>query len=205
VVVVAAGARSLPSGLGGAYVIAADSGADAAIHLRLAPNELVGDLDSIRPETLTRLETVGVKIERHNPQKDQTDLELALAAALRRDPARIVVLASGEGRLDHLYAVLLAIVAAASPNVTVDADLGSALAHVIVHRRTLHGSPGQLISLFAIGEDAREVTSTGLRYPLTNDVLPATSALGTSNEFTAHLAEINVAEGRLLAIRPSNI
>jgi thiamine pyrophosphokinase len=202
VIVVAAGANSLPTDLTDAYVIAADSGADAATHLNLLLSEVVGDLDSIRPETLSQLETAGVNIERHSPEKDQTDLELALAAAHRRDPKRIIVLATTEGRLDHLYAILLAITAAARKDVIVDADLGTAQAHTIVDRRTLHGTPGQLISLYAIGEDATGITTTGLRYPLTNATLSGASPLGTSNEFTDHQAEITVAQGRLLAVRP---
>ena len=41
-------------------------------------------------------------IERHPAAKDATDLELALDAAIALEPARIVVVGDGGGRLDHL-------------------------------------------------------------------------------------------------------
>ena len=68
----------------GAMVIAADGGAELGGPIDL----LVGDLDSISAETLARIEHV----ERHPVEKDATDLELALDAALRlragADPRR---------------------------------------------------------------------------------------------------------------------
>lgn len=73
-----------------ATVIAADSGAELGGPIDL----LVGDLDSISAETLSGIEHV----ERHRVDKDATDLELALTAAMRLEPERILVLGSAAGR-----------------------------------------------------------------------------------------------------------
>ena len=59
-------------------VIAADRGADNAIALGLTVDLLVGDLDSVSEETLAACHTV----VQHPIDKDVTDLELALAAAV---------------------------------------------------------------------------------------------------------------------------
>ena len=60
------------------YVIAADSGMDHALALGVEVDLLVGDLDSVLPESIP----LAKRVERHPWDKDVTDLELALLAAL---------------------------------------------------------------------------------------------------------------------------
>ena len=79
-------------------MIAADGGAELARMLGLSVDLVVGDMDSISAETLAGIE----RVERHAAEKDATDLELALVAALRFEPERVLVLGGGGGRLDHL-------------------------------------------------------------------------------------------------------
>src|SRR3954453_13949489 len=95
---------SLPSGATG---IAADGGAELAQPLGLEVDLVVGDLDSISAAALAR----AAQVERHAAEKDATDLALALAAALRLGPERILVLGSAAGRLDHLFGSLLLLAA----------------------------------------------------------------------------------------------
>src|SRR5918996_338460 len=89
----------------GAGGIAADSGLEHARALGLGVSEVVGDMDSVDPETLVAAEEAGVGIERHPAAKDATDLDLALDAALARRPRRIVVVTGAGDRLDHTLAV----------------------------------------------------------------------------------------------------
>src|SRR3954452_16515742 len=91
---------SLPPG---ATVIAADGGAELARHLGLEIDLVVGDLDSISPAALSR----AAQVERHAAEKDASDLALALAAALRLEPDRILLIGSSGERLDHLFGSLL--------------------------------------------------------------------------------------------------
>ena len=63
------------------FVVAADSGYDHALALGLAVDVLVGDLDSISAAGLEHARTHGVRVEQHDPEKDATDTELALATA----------------------------------------------------------------------------------------------------------------------------
>ena len=91
----------------GAPVIAADRGLDHALALGLDVTVAVGDFDSVTTEALAAAEQAGVRIERHPPDKDATDLELALDAAIGMAPERILVLAGAGGRLDHELSALL--------------------------------------------------------------------------------------------------
>lgn len=176
-------------------MIAADSGAELGGPIDL----LVGDLDSVSPETLAGIEHV----ERHPVDKDATDLELALSAAMRLEPERILVLGSAAGRLDHLFGSLLLLAAAPFAGVQVDAQLGAAAVHVIRGERTLSGEPGELISLFAVHGCASGVVTAGLVYPLRAETLEVGSSRGLSNVFAASQARIAIERGVLVAVRPS--
>jgi len=176
-------------------VIAADGGAELGWPVDL----VVGDLDSISAETLARVENV----ERHPAEKDATDLELALAAALRLDPERILVLGGAGGRLDHLLGGLLLLAADAYAGVQVDAQFGAAAVHVVRGERMLLGEPGELISLFAVHGAASGIVTDGLVYPLRGEALEPSSTRGVSNVFATREARIAVQRGVVLAVRPS--
>lgn len=183
----------------GAIVIAADGGAELAAGLGLPIDVLVGDLDSVSVETLAGIEVV----ERHAVEKDATDLELALGAALRHGPERILVVGGAGGRLDHLFGGVLVLASEAFAGVRVDAQLGAAAVHVIRGERTLAGEPGELISLFAVHGRAEGVVTEGLAYPLRGEPLEPGSTRGVSNVFATAEAHVRLERGVLLAVRPS--
>ena len=183
----------------GATVIAADGGAELAWMLGLSVDLVVGDMDSVSAETLAGIE----RVERHAAEKDATDLELALVAALRFEPERVLVLGGGGGRLDHLFGGLLLLAAEAYAGVRVDAQFGAAAVHVIRGERTLHGEPGELISLLAVHGRARGVVTDGLVYALRRETLEPGSSRGVSNVFAGPQARIALEGGVLLAVRPT--
>jgi len=206
VVVVLAGGLGRPAPVPvapGAFVVAADSGAEHALELGLDVDLVVGDLDSISEETLAAVEQAGASVERHPAAKDATDLELALASALALEPERILVLGGGVGRLDHLFGELLLLAADVFAGVEVDAQLGAAAVHVVRGERVLAGEPGELISLFAVHGPATGVVTSGLVYPLRGETLACGSSRGLSNVFAAREARVSVERGVLVAVRPS--
>jgi thiamine pyrophosphokinase len=201
-VVVVAGGSDPPTGVEvppDAVVIAADGGVGLAQDLGLAVDLIVGDLDSVSTELLA----AGARTERHPEVKEASDLDLALAAALRLKPDRIVVLSGAGGRLDHLLGALLLLAADPYRDVEVDAQLGAALVHVVRGERRLVGAPGELISLFALHGPAEGVSTDGLVYRLDGETLAPGSSRGLSNLFAAPEARIRVKRGVLLAVRPT--
>src|SRR4051794_2717798 len=71
-------------------VIAADGGARHAQRLGVTLDLWVGDGDSLGEDALAEL-AAGVPVERSPADKDQTDLELAVDAALARGSAGLVI------------------------------------------------------------------------------------------------------------------
>jgi thiamine pyrophosphokinase len=190
-------------------VIAADGGAVGAERLGLAPDLVVGDMDSIGPAHLVRLRQAGVAIEVAPADKDESDAELAVLAALARGADELTIVgALGGSRLDHTLANigLLALEAVGvRPIELIDAAARVTLVRAPGAdgrpvRRPLPGRVGAVVSLLPLGHDVTGVTTHGLRYALRDDALPAGPARGLSNVREASSASITVGRGLLLVV-----
>lgn len=181
-------------------VVAADAGLDHALAAGLKAAVAVGDMDSVSPESLTTAEQSGTRIERHPPDKDQTDLHLALDLATRLAD-RIIVIGAGGGRLDHLFGNLTTLASPKWSGVQIEAWLNNAQAVIVHNHRTLEVEPGATVSLFALGAPAR-LSTTGLTWPLNDEILEPLTSRGVSNKATTASPELSVHEGVVLAVVP---
>jgi thiamine pyrophosphokinase len=78
-------------------VVCADGGAASVLASGRVPTLIVGDLDSLRDEARRAAEQRGARIEAHPARKDETDGELALAAALALGPSELLLLGAHGG------------------------------------------------------------------------------------------------------------
>ncbi len=193
--------RDLPAG---AVVVAADSGIDHALAVGLRVDVAVGDFDSVTPDALQAVTDAGALVERHPEAKDETDLELALDAAIARGARRIHVLGGHGGRLDHLLGNALLLAAPKYADASVVAQMGEARITVVRRHASLTGTPGDVVTLLAPLRTAIGVTTTGLRYPLTDEDLLAGSTRGLSNELLESEASVLLRDGVLLAVQPGH-
>ena len=184
------------------YLIAADGGARHMEILGLSPAVIVGDLDSIDPALLSRLQKEGADVEQHPAAKDATDLELAIERAVRDGATEILLLGAFGGRLDQTIANLLIL---AHNNWTVPLTIaeGDQLARVLRGRQsvTLSGPTGGYVSAVALSEEVSGVTYRGLEYPLENATLSLGSTRGVSNTLASSPAQISIESGILLVIQ----
>jgi len=186
-------------------VIAADYGAVHARAWGWPLHLLVGDLDSLGAEEAARVAASGVPVITAPAEKDETDLELALAQALALGMHEIIICAALGGRADHMLAnlLLLARPELAGRRVTLTDGPesirllrgGSAPAHL-----ELPGSSGDLLSLLPLGDAAAGVTTEGLQYPLHDETLFLGQARGMSNVFTGARAGVTLRRGLLLVV-----
>ncbi len=186
---------------GAERVIAADGGAASLERLGRQPDLLIGDLDSTDPSLVDRLTQAGVKVEQHPADKEASDTELALLAAMQLGADEIVLLgAIGGDRLDHELAnlLLLADPALRGRRVRV-VHAGNTVR--IVHPDqplALDGRIGDLVTLLPIGGEAIGVTTAGLRWPLDAATLHMGRSRGLSNEIVATPASVRLESGLLL-------
>jgi thiamine pyrophosphokinase len=190
------------------YVVAADGGARLATALSLPIDEWVGDGDSLEAEEIEALRRTGVEVELASTDKDETDTELALLAALRAGARDVTIIgAVGGSRVDHELAnvQLLAHPAAAGVKVQL-LDGGSRLRLLAAPasdggavRLELPGRPGDFVSLIPLVH-AVGVTTSGLRYPLSDALLRVGPARGVSNVRERPDASVLMRSGRLLVV-----
>jgi thiamine pyrophosphokinase len=186
---------------GADVVIAADGGATRLGKAGRRPDLVVGDLDSLAAGAKRDLERAGVAFEVHPEDKEETDAELALDAAVKRGADEIVVVgAFGGTRLDHVLGNVLLLahkdfaaidVALVTERATFRSLLGPGILEV-------EGAPGDWVTLEPLSDVARGVSTDGLRYPLRHDELVRGSTRGVSNELTERRGSVEVGDGLLL-------
>jgi thiamine pyrophosphokinase len=190
-------------------VVGADGGASTAVALGLRPGLVVGDADSLPPDDLARLREAGVAVELSPVEKDETDTELAIAAAVRRGATVISILgALGGRRVDHALANVALLAHPAWSGIDVSIVDPSARIRIVAApapdgspaRLALEGRVGDIVSLVPLGQDAEGVTTAGLRYPLADETLAFGPARGVSNVRTAARASVTLRRGRLLVV-----
>ena len=186
----------------GAYVVAADSGLDRADALGIDVDMIVGDLDSVTPAALERAEHRGIDVIRHNPDKDETDLELAIAHCHAKGALEVTVICADGGRLDHELTNIMVLCSStwAGIEITVVGDRGRLLP---IHTdRSLPVEAGAIVTLMAIGGPAHGVTTAGLQWSLDRETLWPDSSRGTSNLATESSPNVEVLDGTVLAVLP---
>jgi thiamine pyrophosphokinase len=183
-------------------LIAADAGAVMLERLGIVPHLAVGDFDTAGPEIVARLAARGIPTETHPVAKDYTDTHLAIVIAIARGAAEVVVLgALGGPRYDHMLATALGL---AHPDFAgVRILLVDPLHRMLVlhpgESVTLHGTPGEYLSLLALTEEVTGVSGVGLLYPLPT-IFRLGDNIGVSNELTAPDATISVSGNGLLLV-----
>jgi thiamine pyrophosphokinase len=191
-----------------ALIVAADSGFDAARALGLRVDLVVGDLDSISDAGLATAQQSGVPIERHDREKDATDTELAIDAALERGAESLIGVygrtPADDVRLDHEVATLLTFAHPRLAGRTVNVWWGRASVQVLHGPGGLElaGARGSIVSLLPVHGPAAGITTNGLRYPLCDETLDAGTSRGVSNELLADRASLRLQRGALLVIQP---
>ncbi len=210
IVVVASGALAPgdETWLDGAdLVIAADGGADALDRLGRRPDRLVGDLDSADPALVERLAASGTTVDRHPVDKEASDTELAVRAAVTEGADRIDLLgATGGDRLDHELANLLLLADPALAGVELRVLVAGTTVRALRGGQVLalSGDPGDLVTLLPIGGDAGGVTTSGLRWPLDGATLEMGTSRGLSNQILEAGASVRLSNGVLLVVETAS-
>jgi thiamine pyrophosphokinase len=152
--------------------VAADGGAGAIIKQGYVPAALIGDLDSVAKEVLTRVPSERVF---HIQDQDSTDFEKCL---MRLQAPLIMGLGFLGARVDHELAVFSALCRFPEKRVCL---LGKEdVVFLAPPRMELPLSEGDRISLFPMAPC--EATSEGLKWPLDQVSLGPLSQIATSNQ-----------------------
>ena len=196
-------ARSYLSGEGFDRVIAVDRGLNAAWTLGIVPDVIVGDFDSADPAALAdfrRREHIVWEV--HQPEKDDTDTELAIKRAAAMGAGYIVLLGATGGRLDHLLGNIHLLYPCLQRGVEACIlDPGNKLYLIDGERRFKRREVwGTYISFLPLTEEVKGITLRGFKYPLTDKDIAIGTSLCISNELAADEAVITLQDGVLIVV-----
>jgi len=186
-------------------VIAADSGLHGAIDLGLRVNVVIGDMDSVDKAVLAAVEANGTTVTQLPRDKDSTDAELALLKAVEMGATKIVLITKGGGRLDHELGVFAVLQNPGLRKCTIEAMWDNSILHLIhgPSSVTITGKQGSNVGLIAAGGSASGITTTGLKWALSNESLAPHSSRGVSNQLVEETAVISLQEGSLFVVQSS--
>jgi len=182
-------------------VIAADGGLHVAQEYGVEVGVVIGDMDSVDPAALAEREGAGATILRYPPQKNETDLELALLWAVEQGADWIRVLGAMGGRLDQTLAniYLLALPELQGCDVRLVSDHQQAWLLYPGEQR-IQGHKGDTLSLIPLAGPAEGIETSQLYYPLRGERLTLGPARGISNVMENDEAVVSFRSGLLLVV-----
>jgi len=181
--------------------LCADGGANAARALGARPAAIIGDFDSITPETLAHFADV-TKVR--DQDESRTDTEKAIEYALARGPfEEITLLGATSGRLDHVLGHV-GLLQKYLGRVRLVMEGGDGRAYVAAGDIELHCPRGTVVSFFAVGSPVEGVTTENLRYPLEGRTFQLGIQDSISNVVESTPAWIRFERGTLLVIEITN-
>lgn len=179
-------------------VICADGGYAHAAVLGLAPDWLVGDFDS-QDGTAAAPHVIRVR-----PEKDDTDLQLALEQGIALGYRHFVIIGALGGRLDHSLAAMQMLVWMVEQGYHCELlDGRNRMTALLPGTHQVEKNGYYYLSLFAFREACRGITLRGMKYPLTNATVNDTYPIGVSNEILGDTGEVEFKDGVLLLIQTS--
>jgi len=181
-------------------LIAADGGLKHCSRKGIIPHRVVGDMDSADPGEIAVLEKKGVFVNRFPARKDETDLWLAVRAALERGVNEIIILGALGARWDMTFSNVLLLASPELKQIETRILDGNQELFVLQGGQAarLFGNKGDLLSLMPLTAVVRGLTLTGFEYPLDDATLELGTTRGISNVFVEDVCRIELSRGKLL-------
>lgn len=183
------------------YIICCDGGVRHSFELCIAPNLILGDLDSADPKILAYYEKLNVPIEKYPAEKNFTDMELSIRKAVSLGASEINVFGAIGNRLDHTLGNAHALLYALKHRIIAFLIDENNKICIIDSKISLKGKKGDIVSLIPLTTSVTGVKTDGLYYPLNFETLEIGTSRGISNIFVSNEAEISIESGYLFVIQ----
>jgi thiamine pyrophosphokinase len=188
--------------------VGVDRGVFHLINRNIIPSMAFGDFDSVNEEELTVIEHQVTGIKKYKPEKDETDMELALNWALEQKPDSIHLFGATGGRLDHLLAnvqLLLNPLKAKSPvNVFIIDEKNIVFLKEAGHHSLENMPSKKYISFVPLTLEVTDLTLEGFKFPLKNRHICLGSTLCISNELISDYGTFSFSKGILIVVRSND-
>jgi thiamine pyrophosphokinase len=188
--------------------VGADRGVFTLINRGIQPNIAFGDFDSVSSQEFIQIENTVKHLEKFKPEKDETDMELALNWALEQEPAQVRIFGASGGRLDHFFAnvqLLISPVLAHKKTEIFLIDQKNIIFVKAAGKYEIKKMPDKkYISFVPVSLNIKDLTLEGFKYPLKDCHISIGSTLCISNELLMDYGTFSFSEGILIVVRSSD-
>lgn len=185
--------------------VGVDRGVFHLLKRDIRPHIAFGDFDSVTQEELQFIENEVTEMKRFKPEKDETDMELALNWAMEQKPALIQIFGATGGRLDHLFANVHLLFNPIKANNKMDIHLIDRNNLVFIKEPGTYTlkkmTEKKYISFVPLTLEVSGITLEGFKFPLENRHISLGSTLCISNELISDHGTFSFSEGILIVIR----
>ena len=182
-----------------------DRGVFYLLNAGIKPAMAFGDFDSVTVEELAEIEKEVSDLKKFKPEKDETDMELALNWAIEQQPESITIFGATGGRLDHLMANIQLLLKPLQQGINIPTEI------IDTNNILYVKNPGtytankledfKYISFLPATPSVSGMTLENFKYPLKDCHIPMGSTLCISNELIRGHGTFSFSEGILLVVR----
>ena len=177
------------------FILCADAGYAYAKAENIRPDLVIGDFDSM---SRSFLDCAFIELPR---EKDDTDTMACLKYGIEQGFQKFMIVGGIGGRLDQTLANVQVLAYACGLGKSAAMTNGQNDVMMIQNSSLrIPARKGYYLSLLAYTDVCRDVSVSGVKYPLQNARLTQEFPIGVSNEFCSNAAEISVREGKLLIL-----
>ncbi|RHW36454.1 thiamine diphosphokinase [Neobacillus notoginsengisoli] len=184
--------------------IGVDRGTAVLLERGINPYAAFGDFDSVTEEELAFIKTSIHNLRKVKPEKDETDMELALEWAVQQNPRMIRLFGATGGRIDHFLANLQLMQRYNEKQYAPELkmiDIRNTVYIKSAGTYQVKKDENKYISFLPGTSDVSGLTLKGFKYPLENRHIPKGSTLCISNELVGDYGTFSFSEGILIIIR----
>lgn len=183
-------------------IIAVDKGLETIDYLKLQPQYVLGDFDSVNTKILEKYKKQNIKIIKLNPEKDLTDTHSAIDLALKFKSTEITILGAIGTRLDHTIANIHILKQALDKNIKAKIvneknEIELIDKEIIIKKDDNY----KYVSIIPLTTQVTGITIEGMKYIINDYTLSIGDSLGVSNEQIDKDAKISIKTGILVVIK----
>jgi thiamine pyrophosphokinase len=185
--------------------IGVDRGVYTLLSKGIKPLYAFGDFDSLSEKELADVEKVITNLHKYKPEKDETDLELALDWAIAQKPQEIRIFGATGGRLDHFLANVQLLSKFLTIVNRIDINIIDQKNVIFLKGPGTYNLPKlnhkKYISFLPFTPTVENLSLAGFKYSLENRNIFAGSTLCISNELISNYGTYSFSNGILIVIR----
>jgi thiamine pyrophosphokinase len=184
-------------------IISVDGALKNCLNLKLIPDMVIGDMDSIckKDKKILEIRNPEALFIKSHCEKDESDTQLALEYLVENNIKNIILIGALGKRMDHSLANLLNLSSQKLENAEIKIIDENFEIFVLRQSAEIHGVIGNTLSIFSLTPYTYFINTEGLKYKLHEEKLLFCPIRGLSNIFEKETIRLDFKEGILLLMK----